>query len=125
MSESSVPWGELYKLCRKMHRIMYEKHKEDEARQELPALERLLLRVPEDSGAIIAAEASAIYHELKGDREQAIVDRKLEIALLHALHQNVRDNAYDAQTKQAILRGRNKKDLEVRENILLNLESRG
>jgi len=88
----------------------------------LPRLQALLEDLPTTDEAIIRAEAFAIYYELRQEPEQAIAYRRREVELMQKLHQHIRTHKYDAKTKQALLYGREVRDLEERKAIIVALQ---
>ena len=60
------PWRRISELCVVLHRLMYVTRDLEAARAHLPELTKLLNGIPRNTVAILAAEARAIRHELRG-----------------------------------------------------------
>lgn len=124
MSKRKNVWGQLFDLCKLLHELLYDRREVEKAKAYLPVLENLLAQISDDSGSIVGAEAFSLYHELKGEREQAIEYRRRELELMNELFEDVRKNDYDENTTRALLNDRDEKELEVRKAILIRLEQR-
>jgi hypothetical protein len=111
-------------LCEILHPLLYELQDPLTASEMLRDLENLLLQVSPDDGAIVTAEGFAIFHELKEDFHLALSYRQREVELMNQLYDEIRNNAFDIETKKMLLDGRGLDALAVREAIIHSLEQK-
>ena len=125
-TKSGNVWGELADVCRRIHVSLYEKQDRILARRYESRLERALSDLPDNDLAILREEGTALLHELRCEKEQAIEHRKREIQLIKRLqdsvHKSVKSGDYDATMAASILAGRDAGALEVRRMILRDLQ---
>jgi len=121
-------WGELDKVCRKLHSYLYGKQDKASAKRYQARLEKILERLPANDSAILREEGAALLGELKSDIGSAISHRRREIELMTAFQASVRDSVaageYDAAMEVSILAGRDAAALAERQAILHGLEKR-
>jgi hypothetical protein len=119
-----MPYRKLKDLCEILHPLMYELQDPLTASEMLRDLEKLLLQVSPDDGAIVTAEGFAIFHELREEFRLALSYRQREVELMNQLYDDIRENSYTAETKRSILQGRGLDALAVRERIIHALEQK-
>ena len=117
-------WLRIFRLCRKLHKQVYEESNADLAKENLPELDTLLTQLPCNVEAIVHAEALALYYELTGNIAQAIAQRNREIKLMEELFFDIQRNNYSHEVKSILLDGRNIQDLDYRKKIVTELEQR-
>lgn len=125
---SQTMWGELSKLCQRIHRHLYENGNKVAAGKYRSRLRKLTEELPNNDEAIVREEALALLCELTEDLPGAVEHRKREIELIGRLHASVRESVaagkYDKRTASSILADWDRRALTNRRAILRNLKGR-
>lgn len=105
------PWVRLSTLCESLNAVLREGADRQTLVFRATELQTLLQAVPADDESILGAEARAIVAEIRGDYEQAIVQRRVEVERRHRLLIDVETQQYDESVRNAILRGHGSDEL--------------
>lgn len=120
-------WGELSKVCERVHAHLYESGNRAAARKYSSRLRQITEELPENDVAIVRAEALALLCELTDDLPAAIEHRTREIELIERLHESVRESVeagkYDKRTATSILADWDQRALKKRRAILRGLKA--